>query len=354
MKLFITVISAVAIAIANVQAVAVRSSEKPTLHIFGDSLSDIGTLKQLTLGLAPGSPYWNGRFSSGPVWNEYLALLLDYKLYNKALGGSTSDNSHSTLIDVLGIHIPSTQDQINYFKFIRPFYKKDKTRDQDIAILEVGANDYFADTDGLTSGSLSVASFTGTLSTTVVDQLEQLRNIGFKNIVVANLAAIQYTPMAIQGNQQELAASIVNTYNSELAAKTNAWIKNASGVNMFSIGDIGKFVEVTANSPNIIHALGLTNVTGACLDTLDTSSAAAMVTSCMNVPSESVCTDPSRFYFFDDVHPSERIQRLYGYYSWMEISALKQGAVYELNEPNLLSLIKSYKLGTPAPKPAAI
>ncbi|KAJ1845705.1 hypothetical protein LPJ70_002384 [Coemansia sp. RSA 2708] len=354
MKLFIPAISAVIAAVASVHAVAIRSTNKPTLHIFGDSLSDVGTLKQLTLGIAPASPYWNGRFSSGPVWNEYLALLLDYKLYNKALGGSTSDNSHSTLIDVLGIHIPSTQDQINYFKFLRPLYMLDSTRDQDIAILEVGANDYFADTSKLTSGELSVNSFTGTLLTSVLDQLEQLRKIGFKNILVANMAAIQYTPMAAQGSQKALANTAVTSYNADLATQANEWAKNAKDLTTFAVADIGKFVEVTVNSPAIIQALGLTNATGACLDTLDTSSAAAMINSCMNVSTESVCTDPSRFYFFDDVHPSERVHRLYGYYSWMEINALKQGEVFELSEPSLLALIKKYNLGTAAPKPVAI
>ncbi|KAJ2038974.1 hypothetical protein GGI08_008253, partial [Coemansia sp. S2] len=114
MKLFSSVFVVINIAAASVQAA------KPTLYVFGDSLSDVGTLKQLTLGLVPPNSYWQGRFSSGPVWNEYLAKLLDYNLYNKAIGGSTSDNKHSTLIDVLNINIPSTQDQINFFKFTNP------------------------------------------------------------------------------------------------------------------------------------------------------------------------------------------------------------------------------------------
>ncbi|KAJ2607381.1 hypothetical protein H4S08_004844, partial [Coemansia sp. RSA 1365] len=318
------------------------------------SLSDTGTLKQLTLGLVPAAPYWKGRFSSGPVWNEHLSLLLDYGLYNKAIGGSTSDNKHSTLIDVLGIHLPSTQDQINYFKFIRPLYKKDDTRNEDIAILEVGANDFFADKSDIFDGTLTVSNFTTTLSTTVVDQLEQLRKIGFKNIIVANMPAIQYTPMTTQDNYREITDTTVTIYNAQLKSKADAWAKTAEDLSLFTIADIGKFVEVTVNSKSIMKALGLTNVTGACLDTLDTSSAASMINSCMNDVSESVCTDPSKFYFFDDVHPSERVQRLFGYYSWKEIVALKEGKSYEPTEANLLSIINTYNLGTPAPKPAAI
>ncbi|KAJ1755569.1 hypothetical protein LPJ77_006192 [Coemansia sp. RSA 2523] len=317
-------------------------------------MSDIGTLKELTNGLLPLLPYWNGRFSSGPVWNEYLALLLGYNHYSKSLGGSTSDNTHSMLTNDYNLYISSTQEQISYFRFTNLLYKQDKTRDQDIAILEVGANDYFAEVDNLASGSLSISSFTDTLSTTVVDQLEQLRKIGFKNIVVANMGAIQYTPMAIQANQQDFTKVIVDTYNTQLTAKANAWAKTAADVDMFAICDFGKFIEVTASSQIVIEALGLTNVTGACLDTLDTSSSKATIAARTNVPNESVCIDPSRFYFFDNVHPAERIQRLFGYYNWMEINAQRQGKVFEPTESNLLLLIKTYKLGTPAPKPAAI
>ncbi|KAJ2205327.1 hypothetical protein IW143_005341, partial [Coemansia sp. RSA 520] len=229
-----------------------------------------------------------------------------------------------------------------------------KTRDQDIAILEVGANDYFAEVNNLASGSLNVSSFTDTLSTTVVDQLEQLRKIGFKNIVVANMGAIQYTPMAFQANQHDFTRAIVDTYTAELTAKANAWAKTAADVDMFAICDFGKFIEATASSQIVIEALGLTNVTGACLDTLDISSSKATITARTNVPNESVCIDPSRFYFFDNVHPAERIQRLFGYYNWMEINAQRQDKVFEPTESNLLLLIKTYKLGTLAPKPAAI
>lgn len=46
-----------------------------SLFIFGDSLSDTGNLSFLTGGAQPGisQPYFNGRFSDGPIWVEYLA-----------------------------------------------------------------------------------------------------------------------------------------------------------------------------------------------------------------------------------------------------------------------------------------
>ncbi|MDY6992457.1 MAG: SGNH/GDSL hydrolase family protein, partial [Pseudomonadota bacterium] len=41
------------------------------IYVFGDSLSDKGNLFELT-GLPPDPPYFNGRFSNGLLWSEYL------------------------------------------------------------------------------------------------------------------------------------------------------------------------------------------------------------------------------------------------------------------------------------------
>ena len=43
------------------------------LYVFGDSLSDVGNLSAATLGFLPGSDYFDGRYSNGPVYAELLA-----------------------------------------------------------------------------------------------------------------------------------------------------------------------------------------------------------------------------------------------------------------------------------------
>ncbi|KAJ2705388.1 hypothetical protein FB645_002468 [Coemansia sp. IMI 203386] len=338
----------------STQAAVVRAATSPTLYVFGDSLSDIGTLKQLTLGLIPPAPYWEGRFSSGPVWNEYMAKLLGYDLYNKALGGSTTDNSKTTLIDILNINIPSTQDQINYFKFTRPLYTLAPTRGKDVAVLEVGPNDFFAQLPELESGALTVGSFIDTLATSVMDQLEQLRKIGFKNIIVSNLPAIQFTPMATADNVIGLTNTTVTEYNIELASRTSAWAASASGINFLSIADIGKFVDLTIHSPTILSALGLTDTSSSCVPGINTDSLAGVLGSILNSSSNDMCADPSVLYFFDDIHPAERIHRLYGYFGNELAKAHFNGKTYEVTEENLLSLISTYNLGTVAPKPATV
>ncbi|KAJ2892930.1 hypothetical protein IWW38_003038 [Coemansia aciculifera] len=367
MKLLVSLSVAVALAATSIQAALLPSAiNKPTLYIFGDSLSDVGTLRQLTLGLIPPPPYWEGRFSSGPVWNEYLAKLLGYNLYNKAAGGATSDNSKSSLTDFLPIpmpiKIPSTQDQINFFKIINPLYSTlSSTRSLDIAVLEVGANDFFVQMFKLATNTMTVDSFVETLSNTVINQLDQLRKIGFKNIVVPNLAAIQYTPMASLLNMQAMANATVTQYNNVLSTKAQAWAaKNAKDLGFFSIADIGGFVSLTVNSPAITTALGLEDVKTSCVggNVLNLVQAEdkllALLQLVLDAKDDLLCSDPSKNYFFDPVHPAERVQRLFGYYGKEVMAAMVQGTTYDLNEANILSIISKYNLGTPAPKPVAI
>ena len=59
-----------------------------TLVVYGDSLSDNGNLYS-AIGYPP-SPYFQGRFSNGPVAAEQLAAALGVPLLDFAFGGATS------------------------------------------------------------------------------------------------------------------------------------------------------------------------------------------------------------------------------------------------------------------------
>jgi outer membrane lipase/esterase len=55
---------------------AVQTAPFTSLVVFGDSLSDTGNVFTATGGAVPSAPYFNGRFSNGPVWIDHLAAAL--------------------------------------------------------------------------------------------------------------------------------------------------------------------------------------------------------------------------------------------------------------------------------------
>lgn len=67
------------------------------LIVFGDSLSDTGNLQRFSnLGplktlLLPSCVYWQGRFSNGPIWLDYLSSSLSSGFANYAVGGAQTN-----------------------------------------------------------------------------------------------------------------------------------------------------------------------------------------------------------------------------------------------------------------------
>jgi phospholipase/lecithinase/hemolysin len=83
-------LSRVALALVTLAATTANAATFSELVIFGDSLSDTGNLSLATGGTQPpaGQPYYNGRFSDGPVWVETLASGLGLSAAPSLAGGS--------------------------------------------------------------------------------------------------------------------------------------------------------------------------------------------------------------------------------------------------------------------------
>ena len=88
------------------------------LLAFGDSLSDMGNAKDSILNVPDVPPYWQGRFSNGPVWLEYVSEAygltttvgsLSEQGDNRAFGGAqTVKDFHICYCQMLGLRLPIT------------------------------------------------------------------------------------------------------------------------------------------------------------------------------------------------------------------------------------------------------
>jgi phospholipase/lecithinase/hemolysin len=114
---------------------AARAGSFSEIYVFGDSFSDSGNAFAATGGLIPSDPpYFQGRFSNGPVWAERLAELLGLTLVangpdpevvignNFAVAGSRAAEDVPVLF--LGT-IPSVATQVEFFTSALPVVPAD-------------------------------------------------------------------------------------------------------------------------------------------------------------------------------------------------------------------------------------
>ncbi|EFQ27300.1 GDSL-like Lipase/Acylhydrolase [Colletotrichum graminicola] len=89
-----------------------------SIVVFGDSFSDNGNgSARVSNSSWPTDSYYNGRFSDGIVWPEYVAGNLSIPLYDYAVGGATTSNILVQGYTGAGgtIAVPSVDDQVATF-----------------------------------------------------------------------------------------------------------------------------------------------------------------------------------------------------------------------------------------------
>jgi len=260
------------------------------LYVFGDSLSDTGNLSAVTnQAFPPSPPYFNGRFSNGPLWVEYLGneLGLQPTLFtnlnttpptqgiNFAFGGASSGLDNAVIPNQ---GIPGVLAQVGLFT--QPFLETNQKVDSNaLYTLWAGANDFlFLDDQDSTTPVSNISKALGLLA-----------QVGAKNILVFNLPNLGKVPAAQTNDRdpQTLEES-TNEFNQGLATTIAAFNQNPY-LNLISVDVYSLFNQAIASPKKY----GFENVTTPCLAVLE------------------VCQqDPTKFLFYDDVHPTTAAHKL--------------------------------------------
>jgi phospholipase/lecithinase/hemolysin len=267
----------------------VSAQNNDEIYVFGDSLSDIGNVFNTTGGIIPPNPtYFNGRFSNGPVWVEYLAsdLGLELNLNNNfAYGGATTGSKN------IGIaSLPGLQQQINSFTSANQAGNPNA-----LYVIWAGVNDYvdyfFGDIPNPNQAvnNLSVA-------------VTSLAAIGAKNFLVVNLPDLGKFPVTGGNNQDSsLLSTFTNEHNSSLSANLNFLSEELSpNINIIPLDVNSLFNRIIADPGEF----GFTNVTESCIGDLSVVS--------INVPKQPVACVPDKFLFWDQIHPTTAAHQLIG------------------------------------------
>ena len=244
------------------------------LIVFGDSLSDVGNLKQSTV-LFPVSAYYQGRFSNGPVYSELLAAEL-------GLGTLTHSGANGTNYAVggaqaIGGGIKSVNLQVD------EFLTSESVDSGALYILFAGANDLL---EGQTNVSVPVNSLLANAAELIAE--------GARNVLVANLPLLGLTPR-FNGNSQEAAAmtQLTQQFNTALSVGLDLLELNEPNANFFRLDVAGLISNVVADP----SAFGLANVT-------DPAAPGLGPLSPFFYSANNIVDEPDTYLFWDDLHPT--------------------------------------------------
>lgn len=232
-----------------------------TVVMFGDSLSDNGNLYAADNDAVPSSTYYQGRFSNGPVWVEYLAdeALLNCILVDNAFAGA----------ETTGNPPPGLVQQVALFTGAVPL------PDNALFIIWIGANDF------LGGGADYEASVDN-----IEDALDALALFGVENVLILNLPNLGATPRMLALDPQEAAAAtqLTQAFNAELGSAIDDFIADNPDIIVYEMDIYSLFEDVLAD-PN---QYGFTNATE--------------VSPNYTVPDNFDNSDG--YVFWDDIHPT--------------------------------------------------
>ena len=260
------------------------------LVVIGDSLTDNGNLYLASGRTQPVSPpYFQGRFSNGPVFTELLGFnAANFNgpvtgSINLAYGGARTDNNVA--------FPPGMRAQLTGYTARGGTFGSG-----DLVSVLGGANNIFQALGAFAvlppaSQQNPTAYMNPVLSAAVADMnflVNDIASRGAGTILVTNLPRLGTTPQFRPTPLAALADYAGSTFNSQLSTAMIATANARPGTNII-LYDLAKVSDTLAADPG---RFGLTNASQSCL------------------VGATVCSNPDGYLFWDGVHPTAAGHRL--------------------------------------------
>jgi phospholipase/lecithinase/hemolysin len=295
------------------------------IYTFGDSLSDPGNVYNISKQLnsvdplvpiiPPSPPYFEGRFSNGPNWVDYLSEDLGLNPttvtalpsggnpaqgINFAFGGATTGTANTIDPDP---RLWGLQQQVGAFTSLLPPTKADPNA---LYIVWAGANDYLPNGTGFQpfdKPDISLANISAAVTT--------LAGVGAKNIMVVNLSDLGQIPQTIGTPLSKPLDTLIAAHNAGLSQTINLLSQNlGSDVNLIPL-DVKTLADRVTDNP---AQFGLTNVTDACLP---------------DIFAPTSCPNPDEYLFWDTKHVTTVGHKLVGDLAFSVLTAKPSERVSE-------------------------
>ncbi|HEF5875078.1 TPA: SGNH/GDSL hydrolase family protein [Burkholderia cenocepacia] len=255
---------------------------------FGDSLSDTHNLYDATYGRVPdGTSWFDGRFTNGRNWVEYLADDLNVPLYDWAVGGTgVSDRRVLQWVEMPGL--------LSQVRDWRRATRADRSYDpaRTLFTVLVGGNDliYF---DTPPDEILAKER----------EAIDVLIDAGAKNILVLNLPDVSRAPIFKLKGGADRAAAQVEAINVGLRTMIASMQDEHAGSVNIQLFDTHALFARLFDEPRVY---GFSNSTESCLE-MDRTGLSNFMESHRPRPA---CRNPDTFVFWDVLHPTTRTHRL--------------------------------------------
>ena len=326
MSRFLRNAAAAALAVAAVGIVASAASAQTynRLVVFGDSLSDNGNLHAATGGTNPPSPpYYQGRFSNGPVFTELLGFNAGRFAagapvtgsINYAFGGARTDFAASP---------PGMRAQLAAYTGAGGTFGRN-----DLVSVLGGANNIFeafpAAAATPATAATTMQGVANAAATDINTMVNAIATAGAGTILVTNLPRLGITPQfsGLGASAAALADYSGQTFNSGLQSRLMTTAASQPNTNIILM-DLYKISDPLAANPG---AFGLTNVTQSCFNGV------------------TACANPDGYLYWDGVHPTAAGHRLiaqlandYLYYGDLGAQSAVQGETAFRQREDLLDL----------------
>jgi phospholipase/lecithinase/hemolysin len=268
-KIFGYSITVAVLGLASLAAAAATPSYD-ALVVFGDSYCDVGNLFLATGGAEAAPPYYNGRFSNGPIWVDHVAGFLRVPLTPSILKGTDYAFGGAWVTEPESVTgVPSVLEQVESYLS----QHKGKADPNALYILEGGGNDILDTTTGAPE-ALGLHIAEGLAYNELL-----LREAGAKHFVIPDLFNVGLLPAAA-GNVSfaTKASTVANQSLDELLA----FEQLLEGIHIVRM-NVFSLLNAVVTDPT--H-FGFTDITHPCL-------------------APGVCADPDHTFFWDTHHPTE-------------------------------------------------
>lgn len=289
MSIRIAATAAAALALAAPAGAVPLSEAFSSYYVLGDSLSDDGNVFAATGGETPQSPpYFEGRFSDGPVFTDYLAEGFA-ETENFAFGGAEAVED--------GDDIPDLPTQLGLLSQVDPAGFGPRS----LATILFGGNDAFgavgSDEDEVAAAEEAADAVVGAASTVL--------GFGIDTVAVITLPRLDTTPLytLFQPDLADEAALFEETFNARLGE--GLALLGAEGLDVREIDSRAFFAELTADPA----AFGIDEPVLPCLFPSAEAAAALGQPQLCDLATQA----PTRA-FFDAVHPSGTVHQAFAGY----------------------------------------